>query len=92
MIDCIFKYFWGDFFYLHIAKTGFSCTTLILFYKQRFISNTKYEKTSWTIAYKTERVYLVDMNLFSLYLHGLIRTYTFIHFWEKSPIYTVFIK
>ena len=31
--------------------------TLILFYKQRFISNTKYEKTSWTIAYKTEWVY-----------------------------------
>ena len=27
---------------------------LILFYKQRFISNAKYEKTSWTIAYKTE--------------------------------------
>ena len=30
--------------------------TLILFYKQRFISNTKYEKTSWTVAYKTEWV------------------------------------
>ena len=25
--------------------------TLILFYKQRFISNAKYEKTSWTVAY-----------------------------------------
>jgi hypothetical protein len=31
-----------------------NCNTLILFYKQRFISNTKYEKTSWIVAYKTE--------------------------------------
>ena len=28
--------------------------TLILFYKQRFISNNRYKKTSWTVAYKTE--------------------------------------
>ena len=28
--------------------------TLILFFKQWFISNTKYEKSSWPVAYKTE--------------------------------------
>ena len=34
---------------------------LILFYKQRFTSNTKYEKTSWTVAYKTELVYVTQI-------------------------------
>ena len=38
---------------VHICIGGIS-HTLILFYKQRFISNTKYEKTSWTVAFKTE--------------------------------------
>ena len=35
----------------------FTSPTLILFYKQQFISKTKYEKASWTVAYKTEWVY-----------------------------------
>ena len=34
-------------FRCHLIFINFSYT-LILFYKQRFISNTKYEKTSWT--------------------------------------------
>jgi hypothetical protein len=45
-------YDWGE--YRDNSIKIFFCHTLILFYKQRFISNTKYEKTSWTVAYKTE--------------------------------------
>ena len=45
-------------FALNFAKIRLKHRTLILFYKQRFISNTKYVKTSWTVAYKTEWVYL----------------------------------
>ena len=37
----------------HFDAMFYLITTLILFYKQRFISNTKYEKTSWTVACKT---------------------------------------
>ena len=33
-----------------------SSNTLILLYKQRFISNRQYKKITWTIAYKTEWV------------------------------------
>ena len=47
---------------MHFLMLIFSrAHTLILFYKQRFISNTKYEKTSWTVAYKTEWVYTVHI-------------------------------
>ena len=49
--------------YLISYKTKWDMTTkqmqmntFILFYKQRFISNTQYKKTSWTVAYKTEWV------------------------------------
>ena len=36
------------------AFLDYITVTLIQFHKQQFISNAKYEKTSWTVAYKTE--------------------------------------